>query len=78
MAMRRRGESFINVETPIQIRKESMTGPTQYIVYSNVIIEIRKGALRRAVMSLADIHVLIGIIAHRQNRCLPWERMAAP
>jgi hypothetical protein len=78
MAMRCRGQSLIGVESPIQIGKKSMTGPTQYIIDGNVIIEIRKGALRRAVMSLADIHVLIGIITHRQNCGLPWERMAAP
>ena len=78
MAMRSRGHNLCRVKRPIHIRQKCMTAPAAHIRQSNVTVEVGQSTLGRAIMSLARIHVLIRIVAHRQNRCLPGKRVTAP
>jgi hypothetical protein len=66
MAMRCRRQGLVNIERSVEIRQECMTGPADNIRQGYITIQIRQGTLGGTIVSLACIHVLIGIVAHRK------------
>jgi hypothetical protein len=64
MTMRCRGHCLVRVETTVEIRQKGVAAPARDIRQCNVIVQVGKSTLGRAIVSLADIHILVCIVAH--------------
>lgn len=60
----------------LQILKQRMAIPTNRVGQTRLTLEIRKSTLGGTLMTLADKHLVLRVLAHRQNTRLPGKGMA--
>jgi len=79
MTMRRGSQSPSTCkERSVEIRQEGMASPTNDIRQRDVVVQVGQGALGSTEVTLAGVHVLVGVIGQGKHTGLPRKGMATP